>query len=733
MKPRMNAKRAQLSAILFLLRISIFFSPPRLQKYLYDMNDTARTVVTRKFEEEGALQALHYCWVTVVDIVQVSVKGWLAKMNSVKTHALAAPLAVVFRLRARPALTLMMEVASLLLCLAVMAPLVQEIDLSAVVLTSVTTVLVMTQVYRMLRYSHRRTTLEHWGPASASAVLPLSQTISEDGERRVGQSMKLPRPPAAPIKRETTPSRTRLYVSPLRVVASLRWLLLSSLAVLILGMTLPLSGNSRPPLTRIIDGGAPAVPNALAIGQRYGGVTITYFGDSVGTGPHLDQRLADQFERDTGIVVDVRPQNKPQDANAIYEYYRQRFDGSDGAADVLMIDTVYVASFADDLLDVRGQFEQDIKGYRAECIQATLVDDKLVAVPWFLDFGVLLYRRDLLERYGYSRPPQTWEELEEMAARIMQGERANNPNLAGYIFQAKDKYEGLTASALELIASQNGGTITQNGSVTINNEYAVRALHRAQSWIGDITKGRAITPLEVLTFTESDTRERFNQGDAIFMREWPTAYTEANDTKSAVAGQVGIAPLPHRLGQPSVSTVGGQALGISKAVESDPQRMGAAIEFVRYMTSAEVQKYRAIQGSFVPTITNLQKDGEIIQHIPVLEALPDIRLVTRPSDETGTAYKQVSETFSSSVHMVLAGADAREILPLLAQVLEAALSIQTSRAPAPPSAAGTTIAPMPGLGIPGIQAVIPNVDRPFMGTPYYSDSSVHKEQYSRRK
>ena len=96
------------------------------------------------------------------------------------------------------------------------------------------------------------------------------------------------------------------------------------------------------------------------------------------------------------------------------------------------------------------------------------VDGKLVAMPWFGDFGILYYRTDLLKKYGYSSPPTTWTQLFAMAKKIQDGEQAGNSSFSGFVFQG-NSYEGLTCDALEWYASSGAGSFIDAGKVTIDN------------------------------------------------------------------------------------------------------------------------------------------------------------------------------------------------------------------------------------------------------------------------
>ena len=80
-------------------------------------------------------------------------------------------------------------------------------------------------------------------------------------------------------------------------------------------------------------------------------------------------------------------------------------------------------------------------------------------------------------------------------------------------------------------------------------------------------------------------------------------------------------------------------------------------DLVRYLTSYEEQKRRAIQGSYNPTIPALYKDDEVLAAVPFFGELFETfkNGVPRPSSVTGEKYGRVSNAFFNSVHDVLSG------------------------------------------------------------------------------
>lgn len=117
----------------------------------------------------------------------------------------------------------------------------------------------------------------------------------------------------------------------------------------------------------------------------------------------------------------------------------------------------------------------------------------------------------------------------------------------------------MTCDALEWIVSHGGGTIVDPaGAVTMDNPSAIAALRMAKNWIGDIS------PVSVLSANEKDTRAIFQNGNAVFLRNWGYVWSLVNAPVSPVKGKVGIAVLPRGPGGAAGTSLGGHQLAVSK-------------------------------------------------------------------------------------------------------------------------------------------------------------------------
>lgn len=380
--------------------------------------------------------------------------------------------------------------------------------------------------------------------------------------------------------------------------------------------------------------------------------TLTISCGSVGQDYETCKKMTTDWSKKSGHEVKLF--TAPNSTTDILALIRQLFAAKSPDLDVIMVDVVWPGVIKDHLLDLKPYSKGIEKEHFPAIVANNTVDGKLVAMPWFTDAGLLFYRKDLVEKYGL-KAPATWEDMATAAKKIQDGERAaGNADFQGFVFQAK-AYEGLTCDAVEWIHSYKGGNIVDaKGNITINNPQAVKALTTAKSWIG------TIAPQGVLNYAEEEARGVFQNGNAAFMRNWPYAWSLGNAKDSKVSGKIGVSALPKggADGQ-NAATLGGWQLAVSKYSKNP----AIAADLVLYLTSAEGQKYRAINGSYNPTIAALYKDKEVLAANPFFGSLYEVftNAVPRPATATGAKYPEVSSAFWNATHDVLSGTASAEV------------------------------------------------------------------------
>ena len=409
-----------------------------------------------------------------------------------------------------------------------------------------------------------------------------------------------------------------------------------------------------------------AVPITTANGQDSGvqcftdaEATVVVSAGTVGLDLQLAQEAAAEFMANCPNIT-VELYQSPDIAENRLAAYQQLFADRSPAVDVVQIDVTWTGLFAEHLIDLAPYLgSQGIAAYFRTNIANNTVNDALIAIPLFIDAGVLYYRSDLLAKYGYTAPPATWDELTAMAQVIMDGERASgNAGFYGFVWQG-NAYEGLTGNALEWQFSETNTQIINptTGAVEVYNDDIVATFERAVQWVG------SISPMDVTRFTEEDARGIWQAGNAAFMRNRTYAYDLGNADGSPIASLFAVAPLPAGAST-RAATLGGWELAVSKYARNPDAAAAVAV----FMTNYDQQKKRAIVGGYSPAITALYEDAELISAAPFIAGLQDVfaSTVARPAAISGLHYDEVSSLYFNAVHSILTGdEDATVALVLL--------------------------------------------------------------------
>jgi multiple sugar transport system substrate-binding protein len=328
-----------------------------------------------------------------------------------------------------------------------------------------------------------------------------------------------------------------------------------------------------------------------------------------------------------------------------HQFYVINLEGGSPPFDVMMLDVIWVPEFARagwilDLTPFVPGPERD--AHFPTAIEAAVQDDRLWALPWFMNVGLLYYRSDLLARYGF-KPPETYDELVRQVQQIRAGER--DPRLDGFLWQGK-QYEGGMVNVLEALWANGARLLDDAGRPFPERERARESLAFLR---GLIESG--VSPGWVTAADEELTRRPFGDGRAIFLRNWPYALDLFELPESRVRGKVGVAPLPRlRHGPVGAGSTGGAHL----AVSARTRHQALAVELVRFLTSDDAQRAMTEGAALRPSRPGLYRDARLVARDPSLPALLALMQKGHPRPIT-PYYLMLSTTLQPEFSAVLVG------------------------------------------------------------------------------
>jgi ABC-type glycerol-3-phosphate transport system substrate-binding protein len=333
-------------------------------------------------------------------------------------------------------------------------------------------------------------------------------------------------------------------------------------------------------------------------------------------------------------------------ANRQREYYLRLIKHGSKECDVIFLDVIYMAEFADKglLYDMTPYLDADQRraDFDDQMMKTVTHDEKLWGVPKQLDAGVLFYRKDR------ARMPTSWQDV------YGQAKPEGSAGLPGLRLQ-RETNEGLTVVFLELAyAASDGRPIISEDGTTANIDEpevldALMFMRRA-------VRDGVIPATEPGNEGSLDVYER---GRASFLRGWPFVAARIQDDANRIgsarpirretARETRLVSLPPwRSGGRSIGVLGGHDLVIPRSAGNP----SGALHFIDYLTSDEqVRKDERLAAQF-PVLKSVAEDESSLTNKVLVNAIRQTDVIPRPSIPN---YFEVSTIIAQGVQDALKG------------------------------------------------------------------------------
>jgi multiple sugar transport system substrate-binding protein len=300
----------------------------------------------------------------------------------------------------------------------------------------------------------------------------------------------------------------------------------------------------------------------------------------------------------------------------------------------------------------------DPSAYFESAWNTNVVDGTVYGVPWYVETRGLYWRKDLAEKAGLTKAPETWEELTAAAKAI----QAKGGAKWGMNLGTKNAQE-----LLPFVWSNGGDVVDDSGNFTLDDPKFVEALTYYDSFFEDgLTPKQAPEGFDITPAFVSGTHPMFisgpwhlglldEAGGADFKDKWE------------------VSPMPGKDAAPGTSFVGGSNVVVYK----DSQNKDAAWAFVQYLSQPDVQ------AKWYSTVTDLPAvkagwDDAALQDDPRVDVFRT-QLDTTKAPPAIPTWSEISTAINDEMEKVTTGNESPEDAAKALQ--EKATTIGTGGAP----------------------------------------------------
>lgn len=232
--------------------------------------------------------------------------------------------------------------------------------------------------------------------------------------------------------------------------------------------------------------------------------------------------------------------------------------------------------------------DEELSGYMESAISTEMYQGELYGLPSVIDAPALLYNKRILKEAGYTSPPETMDELLEIAKSVTHNDRYG-------IYVSNDAYY-----ALPYIWAFGGGMISDDRKIEITSEDTIKGLE----FMLKLQQEGVSQPYSDFTNAYNVMMDDFKNGRVAMILNGPWAVSDIiTGSEFKDETNLGIAQIP-KGPKGQGSPIGGHGLVVTKYSDAPEE----AYELIRYLTNAETQLEQSIALKTLPTQSKVYED-----------------------------------------------------------------------------------------------------------------------------
>ena len=315
--------------------------------------------------------------------------------------------------------------------------------------------------------------------------------------------------------------------------------------------------------------------------------------------------------------------------------------GGEAAADVIEVDWSWVGEMNSagwlEPIEMTDEDKEDMP-----TLETFTIDGEILAVPYANDYRIAYYNKEHFEQAGITEVPETWDEVYDALKKIKEAGIVEYPYT-----MPMNADESATTSMMWMAFSRSGQVF--NDDDTLNEEAVMEAL----TFENQLVQDGFVDPASI-SFNGMDCYRKITSGEASFM-VGPTKFVGISNDPEQCSEIGNIVPilLPGTDGTSPQTMALPEAVGITSFSENKE----AAQEFIKWYSSADIQKRMYAVNSSIPTrnsvLAEMVEDGTFENAGAMLEEADLIKSVF--PNGVPSYYSEMSNTMYNNINQMVLG------------------------------------------------------------------------------